>query len=229
MEAPKHVAIILDGNRRYAKKLGKKPWEGHEEGARNVERLLEWCPELGIEEITLYAFSTENFKRTKLEVDHLMTIFAKWFTKLVSDERIEKDGIRINFIGKLDMLPKRVFDSAMKAMEITRHNKNLIVNFALAYGGRMEIVEAVKKIVKASKEGGQKEITGESFARHLYLDSYPEIVIRTGGERRLSNFLLWQSAYSELFFVEKMWPEFSIEDLKAIIGEYSSREKRHGK
>ena len=151
-KVPRHIAIILDGNRRYAKKLGMHPWKGHEFGVKRLEELLNWCQELGIKELTLYAFSTENFNRTKQEKDFLFNIFKKEFVNMKYREDIFKNKIRINVIGRLNMFPKAIRKAMLDIMERTKKHKNFIVNFAMAYGGRQEIVDAFKKIIKNSMQ-----------------------------------------------------------------------------
>lgn len=222
-----HLAIILDGNRRYAKKRGKLPWEGHAAGAKTLQDLLGWSRELGLKELTLYCFSTENFKRTKKEVDKLMELFLKFFKKLNRNKDFLEKGIKLNFVGKLSLLPNDVRDAAKDLMRQTKNNTKLIVNFAIAYGSRMEIIEAVKKILKDNIEPSQ--LTEEKFNDYLYLKSEPDLLIRPGGEKRLSNFILWQLAYSELYFLDKLWPEFTKEDLKKAIDEVENRHRRFGK
>lgn len=231
MSGLNHIAVILDGNRRFAKKQGKLPWKGHSEGAKIVEKFINWCVELGIKEATFFAFSTENFNRSKEEVSHLMDLFGKWFNKLSKDKSLKKKGIRINFVGKMGMLPPSVQLSAKKLMRETENNNVLTVNFALAYGSRMEIIEAVKSISKECINGkiNPENITEDMFNNRLYLKSQPDMLVRPGGEKRISNFLLWQAAYSELYFIDKMWPEFTKEDLIAAIREYENRERRFGK
>jgi tritrans,polycis-undecaprenyl-diphosphate synthase [geranylgeranyl-diphosphate specific] len=221
---PLHVGIILDGNRRFAKKLAKDSLHGHESGADNVENLFSWCVDLGIGELTLYCFSTENFKRAETEVSYLMKIFKDRFNKFIEDKRIDENKIQIKFVGKKDMLSKELQDIMKNLENKTKNYKNYRVNFALAYGGRQEILEAVKKMI-VNKE----EITEENMKKNLWVENYPDLIIRTGGDRRTSNFLPWQSVYSEWFFIDKMWPEFSKEDLKNIIADFENRERRFGK
>lgn len=229
-KVPKHIAIILDGNRRYAKKLGLQLWKGHEFGVKKLEQLLEWCIELGIKELTLYSFSTENFKRTKMEKDFLFKIFDREFSNMKHKESIFKNKIRVNVIGRLNMFPKGIRKAMVDIMEKTKKHKNFIVNFAMAYGGRQEITDAVNKIIKDIKSNkiNSKKINENTITSYLYLKSEPDIVIRPGGEKRMSNFLLWQSCYSELFFTDKLWPEFTKEDLIKCIEEFNKRERRFG-
>ena len=228
---PKHIGIILDGNRRLARKLMAKPWKGHEWGAEKVEKLLDWCKELETRELTLYALSIENFNRPKTEFEYLMNIFRREFERLKEDERPEKHGIRMNIIGRLWMLPKDVQESCNKIMEQTKNNSNYVINIALAYGGRQEVIDAAKKIAEQVKDGSLdiSQINEETFADSLQLQSNPDLIIRTGGEKRTSNFLPFQSAYSEWIFLDKFWPEFEKEDLIEAVNEYSNRERRKGR
>ncbi len=219
-----HVGIILDGNRRFAKKLLKKPWEGHKEGAKRVEELLRWCEELKIKQLTLYCFSLENFNRSKEEVNFLMNLFKKWFKKFGEDSRIKKNKIKIRFIGKKELLDKEIQKIMKEIEEKTEKYSNYQLNFAIAYSGREEILSAVKKLVKE-----KKEINEKNLRNNLWLSDEPDLIIRTGGEKRTSNFLPWQSVYSEWIFLDKMWPEFTKKDLKEAIDEFKSRERRFGK
>jgi tritrans,polycis-undecaprenyl-diphosphate synthase [geranylgeranyl-diphosphate specific] len=219
-----HVGIILDGNRRYAKNLGKNPWEGHKEGAKRIEDLFNWCLELNVKELTLYCFSTENFKRSNKEVNFLMQLFKREFKKLGKDKRIIKNGIKIKFIGDREKLDKELRDIINNLEEKTKENTNFKVNFAIAYSGRQEILSAIKKLVKE-----KKEINEANFENCLWLKESPDFIIRTSGEKRTSNFLPWQSAYSEWIFLDKMWPEMTRQDLKKAIQEFNRRERRFGK
>lgn len=231
MGVPKHIGIILDGNRRFAKKLMLKPWKGHEWGAGKVEKLLDWTRELDIKELTLYAFSAQNFNRPKKEFDYLMDIFHDEFERLIKDERLMRDKIRINIIGRIWMFPKKVHMKMNEVMEKTKKNDDYIVNIAMGYGGREEVMDATIKIAKKIKSGELKveDLNEEVFSKNLYFDSEPDLIIRTGGDKRTSNFLLWQSSYSEWFFLEKTWPEFEKEDLVKVIDEFNSRDRRFGK
>lgn len=223
-EVPKHVAIILDGNRRYGQKLGLPAWKGHEYGLRKLEELFNWCLELGIKEITLYCFSTENFKRAKQEVDYLFNLFWQEFSKIKQGKGVFKDKVKVNIIGRRRMFPKKMQKAMLEAMQKTKKNKKLMVNFALAYGGRQEIADAFKKILKNKP----KNIDEKTIASNLYMKSEPDMVIRPGGEKRISNFLLWQSSYSELFFLDKLWPEFTKSDFIKCIEEFEERGRRFG-
>lgn len=233
-KVPRHIGIILDGNRRFAKKLMLKPWMGHEWGAKKMTQFLDWCRELGVQEVTCYAFSVQNFNRPKEEFDYLIRIFEKEFKELSTPEKIaelKKNGVRINFIGRINMFPQAVQDGMRRLMELTLENKPYIVNFAMAYGGREEVIDAVKRIGEDIKNGtlDLAKLNEEVFGKYLYLNSDPELIIRTGGEKRTSNFLPWQGIYSEWFFLDKTWPEIEKEDLIQVLEEYKNRERRFGK
>lgn len=227
----RHLAIVLDGNRRYAKKLGLQPWKGHEFGINKLEELFKWCIELGIKELTLYSFSTENFKRDKKEINFLFSIFRSQFRNIRHKKGIFKDKIRVNFIGRLSMFPSDIRSAMMHIIEDTKKNKALKVNFAMAYGGKQEIVDAVKKIAALIKNNkiNPNNINEKTITNNIYLKNEPELVIRPGGQIRTSNFLTWQSVYSEWVFASKLWPEFTKHDLVACIEEFSKRERRFGK
>jgi tritrans,polycis-undecaprenyl-diphosphate synthase [geranylgeranyl-diphosphate specific] len=230
-KVPKHVGIILDGNRRFAKKLMIKPWKGHEWGAKKIESLLTWCKDLDIREITLYCFSIENFNRPKLEFDQLMRIFEEEFNRITKDPRLDENKIKVNFLGKTEMFPKKVKNAMDQLVEKTKNNKEYTINFAMAYGGRDEIIDATKKIATQIiyKKIEVEDINKELFEKNLYMSHDPDLIIRTGGDRRSSNFLCYQSAYSEWFYLEKSWPEFEKDDFMQCIDEFCNRERRFGK
>lgn len=221
---PRHIAIVLDGNRRFAKKLMMEPWRGHELGAEKTEKLFDWCNELGIKEMTLYCFSLENFNRPKKEFDFLMKIFKKEFSKLKKDKRIHENKIKLRFIGKTELFDEDIQKLVSDLEEMTKDYNDYTINFAFAYGGKQEILDAVKKLVE-----NKEEINEENLRKNLWLESEPDLIIRTGGERRTSNFLPWQSTYSEWIFLDKTWPEFEKQDLINCIGEFNERERRFGK
>ncbi|MEM4260055.1 MAG: polyprenyl diphosphate synthase [Candidatus Woesearchaeota archaeon] len=231
ISVPKHIAIILDGNRRFAKRLMLKPWKGHEWGAEKIRKLIDWVNELGIKEITLYAFSMQNFNRPKEEFDYLMALFKKEFDELKNNKLIYERNIRINFIGRIKLFPKLVYSAMNELMEKTKNNNGLIVNFAMAYGGREEVIDATRRIAIQLQNGELDidEINEDVFSKNLYMRDEPDLIIRTGGEKRTSNFLIWQAHYSEWFFLEKHWPEFEKEDLLRVIIEFNQRERRFGK
>lgn len=229
MKLPRHIAVILDGNRRFSKRLMKSPEKGHEWGYKKVKELIRWCREFKIKEITLYTFSLENFSRPKREFNYLMKLFKKAFKELQKEKDLKKT--KIKFIGRTYLFPKEIQKEMFKLEEKTRKNKPFKLNFAMAYAGRAEIVDAVKKIVETAKYNGLKtgEINEKTISQNLYLDSDPDLVIRTS-ESRLSGFLTWQSVYSELIFLPKvLWPEFTKELFVSCLEEYSHRQRRFGR
>ena len=232
MKVPKHIAIILDGNRRFAKRLMLKPWKGHEWGVKKVEKIFDWCKEFNVNELTLYCLSLENFNRPKEEFDYLMNLFREEYKNLLKeDSKIHKNKVKINFIGRLKLLPQDIQEDIKKIKEITKDYDNYTVNFAMAYGGKQEVIDATIKIAEAIKSGNLNidKINEKTFTNNLLLKSSPELIIRTGGEKRTSNFLIWQGAYSEWIFLEKLWPEFEKEDFVSCLEEYNARERRFGK
>jgi len=231
---PRHIGIILDGNRRFAKRLMLKPWKGHEWGANKFKQFLTWCEELGIDEVTAYCFSIQNFNRPKQEFDYIMNIFTTEIKNLLRQEKLaelQAHGLRYTIIGRLWMLSPELQELCKKLMDATKENKPRRVNMAFAYGGREEIIDAVQKIATEAKAGtlDPAKINEKTIGEHLLLNSDPDLIIRTGGEQRTSNFLPWQSTYSELIFIEKFWPELEKKDLIACVNEYSERERRFGK
>jgi tritrans,polycis-undecaprenyl-diphosphate synthase [geranylgeranyl-diphosphate specific] len=234
---PKHIGIIMDGNRRFSRRLMAEPWKGHEWGAEKVMDFLTWCHEAGVQEVTLYAFSVQNFERSREEFDALMNLFEESFQKLKKryEERLPEDSIarsaRVVFIGRLGMFPEHIQAIMREVMDASASNAAFRVNIAMGYGGREEVIDAVKRIGEQVAAGSLcvEDINADVFASALYIDSEPDLVIRTGGERRTSNFLLWQSHYSEWFFVEKLWPEFEKEDFLTAIASFTSRDRRYGK
>ncbi len=220
-----HIGIILDGNRRFAKRLMKNPWDGHEEGAKRVEDLLNWGQELKeINQLTLYCFSLENFKRDKEEVDFLMNILKREFKRFEDDKRIRENKVKIRFIGKRELLDKEIQELMNRIEKKTEKYNNYVINFAVAYGGRQEIISAIKKLVEK-----KEEINEENLQKNLWLSSEPDLIVRTGGVKRTSNFLPWQSIYSEWIFLDKMWPEMTKQDMLDALEEFKSRERRFGK
>ncbi len=209
----------------------KQPWKGHERGAEVVENLMDWAKELGIKELTLFSFSVDNFKRPKEEVENLLNLIQQKFEKFYNNERLNEEGVKIRFIGDRTKFPEKIQEIMHKLEEKTKNNTRYFVNFAMAYGGRTEIIDATKKIAQQVKEGKLSigDIDEKTFAKNLYLNSDPDLIIRTGGEKRLSGFLLWQGEYAEFFFSDKLWPEFTKEDLIKIIKEFQRRERRFGK
>lgn len=228
---PNHIGFILDGNRRFARARGLVPWRGHEFGRDKVDQLLDWCEEFGVKELTLYTFSMQNFARPAREVAKLMSLLEKSFHELATDARILERRVRVKAVGQVELLPAQVRAAIAEAETATQDFRGLKLNICVAYGGREEIFEAAKIIAKkvAARLISAADLTLEAFESHLFLRSQPDIIIRTGGEYRTSNFLSWQSGYSEWFFVDKMLPEFEREDLVKIFREYGKRERRFGK
>jgi len=226
-DSPKHIAIILDGNRRYAKKLMLEPWKGHDYGGKKVEELIDYAGDLGVNELTFYALSIENIKnRSEKELKHLYKLFSKTFNE-INREKLRKNKTKIKFIGNLNLISEDLKKQCLDLEKETASNNNFIINFAIAYGGKQELVEAVKKIVKS--DVGVEDINEELIEDNLWLSNEPDLVIRTGGALRTSNFLLWQSTYSEWFFLDKLWPEFGKEDLIECIEEFGRRKRNFGK
>ena len=231
---PEHVAIILDGNRRWASERSLNPWIGHQYGADKIEDLLDWCLDLGVKSITLYAFSTENFRRSPKEVNEIMQIAEEKLKIILEDEKIHKNKVRVKAIGRLDLLPKKLQKLIRRVEESTKRYDERFLNVALAYGGRAEIVDATKKIARKVESGDLtvKEIDEKLFEEYLYTAHLPkqdpDLIIRTSGEERLSGFLSWQSAYSELCFLDINWPEFRQIELLRAVRTYQRRKRRFG-
>lgn len=230
MEKLKHVAIIVDGNGRWAQKRGKIRSEGHLEGSKMLERIIFHVSKTtDIEVLSAYIFSTENFKRDKKEVDYLMNLFTKWFEK--SRKKYKDENIKIVFSGRKEPLSDKIYSKMKVLEEETKENTGLVVNFCLNYGGRAEIVDATKSIARKVKEGTIEidDITEEYFSKNLY-NNLPDVdlMIRTSGEERLSNFLLWQNSYAEFIFDETYFPDFNEERFDKCIKEYYERDRRFG-
>lgn len=230
---PKHIAIILDGNRRFADDRGVNRLDGHVFGAKKLEEVIGWCQELGIKHITVYAFSTENFTRDDAEVKMLMDLLTKKFKEVAKDPRVHKYRIRVKAIGNLGSLPEQVQSAIDEAQEATRTYDGQTLNIAVGYGGRAELAEGVRKICDRIKNGeiNPQDVDENLIGNYLYTAGLPDpdLIIRTSGEERLSGFLLWQSAYSELYFCEANWPAFSKIDFLRAIRTYQGRERRFGK
>lgn len=225
---PKHIAVIPDGNRRWAKSKGFSIRDGYEAGARKAEDLLDWSIiKHDIPQITLYALSTENIdKRSFDELLILVEIYEKHFLTLANDERVHNNKIKLNFFGELALLPDRLLKAITYAANETKNYSEHEINFLMPYGGRWEIITALKKVLGESID--LNHIDEDTFSKHLVVRGFdPDLVIRTA-ERRLSNFLLWQTAYSEIFFVDKYWPEFTFNDFENILEEFSTRKRRFG-
>jgi undecaprenyl diphosphate synthase len=222
---PKHIGIIMDGNGRWAKKRGLPRSLGHKAGVEAIREIVKECSKLGVKYLTIYAFSTENWKRPVDEVNALMNLLADYLKK--EFDELDRNNVIINYIGDITMLPKVCQDELMDSNRKTKSNTGLTLNLALNYGGRREIIDAVKKI---AAEKSFDKITEDNFNEYLYTKGMPDpdLIIRPSGELRLSNFLIWQSAYSELWFSDINWPDFKKGDLHKAISDYQKRDRRYG-
>ena len=229
-DMPKHIAIIMDGNRRWARNRGKPASFGHKAGAKALEKIVRYANKIGLEYITVYAFSTENWKRAEEEVKALMMLLQSYLDDY--SKRADSENIKVKILGDITALSAGMQKSITNCMERTKNNTGVTFNIALNYGGRDEIVRAVKKIAEQIKEGKIKieDINEEMISNNLYTEGEPDpdLVIRTSGELRLSNFLPWQVVYSEFLFIDKNWPDFSEEDLDEAIIEYQKRTRKFG-
>ena len=227
---PKHIAIIMDGNRRWARKRGLDPKLGHKAGAKTLEKIVRYANKIGLAYITVYAFSTENWKRTEDEVGALMLLLQNYLDEY--SRRADTENIKVKVLGDISALPEGMQKSIKNCMERTKENTGVTFNIALNYGGRDEILKAVKKIAQDVKENKIKinEITEETIANSLYTagQPYPDLLIRTSGELRTSNFLPWQIVYSEFVFTDKYWPDFEEKDLDEAIEIYQRRNRKFG-
>ncbi|NQU99689.1 MAG: di-trans,poly-cis-decaprenylcistransferase [Parcubacteria group bacterium] len=232
-KVPKHIAVIPDGNRRWSRQKGLKPWEGHDAGAKVVEKFLDWCLEYKIPIISFYALSIDNLKkRPEEEVKHIINVLKNELMRLAEDERVHNNGVRVKVLGDIKSLPEDIRKAADYVMEKTKKYKNITFNILMPYSGRYEILKAIENIIGDIKNGKLKDgkISKELFEEYLFTKGIPDpdLVIRTG-EKRMSDFLIWQTAYSEIFFIEdKYWPDFNIDDFKSILEEFSNRKRRFG-
>ncbi|MGE7601761.1 isoprenyl transferase [Peribacillus sp. NPDC097675] len=226
---PQHIAIIMDGNGRWAKKRALPRVAGHHEGMKTVRKITKISNELGIKTLTVYAFSTENWKRPKSEVDFLMKLPQEFLGTFLPE--LIAENVRVEMMGDLSLIPSHTQKAVKQAMEDTKNNDGMILNFALNYGSRGEIVTAVNSIIHDSKNGIIKEDVSEEMVSSYLMTKHlpdPDLLIRTSGEKRLSNFMLWQSAYTELWFTDVLWPDFSGEHLLQAVEEYQKRSRRFG-
>ena len=227
---PKHIAIIMDGNRRWAKAKGKPAGFGHKEGAKVLEKIVRYANKIGIEHITVYAFSTENWKGAKEEVSTLMALFQSYLDDY--SKRADSENIKVKIIGNRKGLSAKMISSIEKCMERTKNNTGIVFNIALNYGGREELLNVTHQIAEDVKKGilQPEEITEKDIEKYLYTKGQPDpdLLIRTSGEKRLSNFLPWQLSYSEFLFIDKNWPDFTEEDLNYAIEEYQKRTRKFG-
>jgi tritrans,polycis-undecaprenyl-diphosphate synthase [geranylgeranyl-diphosphate specific] len=241
VEIPRHLlrsledarrGIIMDGNRRWAHMHGKKPWFGHRFGKEKVRELLDWCKRFHISGLVLYAFSAENFNRSRTEVDEIMKLMKQGFEELATDPLISREGIRVRVIGRRSLLPEDVQQAIRTVEDLSRENDAYDLTFAIAYGGRDEIVDACRAIAQKARSGSldPASIDEDTISSHMYATFQdPDLIIRTSGEQRLSNFLPWQSVYSELHFTPTLWPSFTYLDFLKALRAYQTRERRIGR
>lgn len=227
MNIPKHIVLFPDGNRRWARQKGIHTLEGHKKGYENLLDFSEWCKNRGVKVLTAFGFSTENWNRTSEEVDYLMKLLEGCLIDNLS--KYDKEGTRVRVIGQRDRLPKSLQEAIKKTEEATKNNQNLFLNLAISYGGKWDILNAVKKII--NEKIPSEEINEKLFENHLSTVGLemPDFVIRAGGEMRMSNFVLWQAAYAELYFSSKLWPDFNEQDLDLALKEFDKRSRRFGK
>ena len=232
-EVPKHLAVIMDGNRRYAESLGILPHEGHLEGKSTLEKLSDWCRSLKIRYLTVYAFSLENFNRDARELEPLMSLFEESFRNAGDDSRVHENRVRIRAIGHRELLPEKVVKAIEYAESRTKGYSEFNYNLAVAYGGRQELVRSMEKIAEKVKEGdlNPDEIDADLISSNLYTSGLPDpdLILRTSGEERISNFLLWQLAYSELYFADVYWPDMRKIDFLRAIRSFQHRKRRLGR
>jgi len=231
---PEHIAIILDGNRRWAADKSLIPWFGHRHGANKIDELMDWCIELDVKSITLYAFSTENFQRPPQEIEEIMKLIEEKLRSILQNQAIHENKIKVKVIGRTSQLPQSIQKVIQQVEDTTSMYTERLLNVAIAYGGRAEIVDATKKIAKKVMKGEltPDKINEKLFEKYLYTAHMPkqdaDLIIRTSGEERLSGFLSWQSAYSELCFVDVNWPDFRLIDLLRAVRTYQNRKRRFG-
>lgn len=217
-----HIGIIMDGNRRYAKKYLLNPLKGHDKGAETIKKIIETAKQNNIKQLSLYTFSIKNFQRQKTEVDHLMNLFKEKFKEFSKSKEFKE--VKINFCGKLSMFENNIQTMMNELMNKTKDNKKLIINFCMAYDGQEEIVHATNECIKNNLKIDQKNIQ-----KNLYISTPLDLIIRTSGENRLSGFLLWLSSYAEIYFTKKLWPEFNKDEFLKAIDEYKNRNRRFGR
>ncbi len=226
-EVPKHIAIIPDGNRRWAKEKDISRKEGYATGIRKIGDVLKWCKEHDVRMLTMWGFSTDNFKRDKDEIGGLFELFKQNLKKAIESDDKNKEELKVRFFGRLHLFPKEIQQMIKKAEEVSGKNTKYQLNLLLSYGGREELVDAVNDIIAE----GIKEVDEDTISGHVYTKGLPDpdMIIRTSGEQRLSGLMPWQSCYSEFFFCKKLWPDFSKEDFEEALGEYRRRKRRFGR
>jgi undecaprenyl diphosphate synthase len=226
-QVPKHIGFIMDGNRRWAKERGLTTKDGHEAGVNALSGLVEACAKRGVETVTVYALSTENLKkRSAKELADIFGILFNWMRR--ERKRLQNDGVKVAFLGQLKRLPQKVQTAMTELMDTVKHNERVKCNIMVGYGGRLEIIKAVQEIVKEGIPAN--EINEELISRHLYTKDSPDpdLIIRTGGDKRISNFLIWQMSYAELYFTKTYWPDFNEAELDKALEDYAGRARRYG-
>lgn len=227
---PNHLAVIIDGNRRWAKKHGKQLWEGHRYGIENLEKFLNWCFDLNLHQVSVYVLSTENLNRSKREVEELFRLAKEAFKRYEKEGSfLDKYEIKVKFAGDFKKLPKDLVEIINKVMKRTAKYQKKVLNILIAYGGRFEITQAMKKIAKKILESGRIEITEKDIEKNLLVNEPVDLVIRTGGYNRLSNLMIWQTAYAELYITKTLWPDFSKKEFMKAIKWYSSIKRNFGR
>jgi len=228
---PNHIGIILDGNRRWAKKHGMKPWEGHREGAKNFEKFIDWCLELNISQISAYVLSTENLNRPKREVNEILRLLKEYLDKLENEKMhlFDKYEVKIRFHGNFKKLPKSLVKIMNRIMRRTEKYDKKILNILIAYGGKYELTKAIKNIAERILKSGRIRITKKDIEENLLISGDVDLVIRTGGNYRLSNFLLWQTAYAEIYVTKTLWPDFKKRNLIKAIEWFNNVKRNFGK
>ena len=221
---PSHLGVIIDGNRRWAKEKGLPSLEGHKKGLDVLKSLIGWTKEKGIKILTVYVFSTENWNRSKQEVSYLMNLFKKVFRD--SQKIAEMKNVRVRIVGEREMVSQDILEIIERVEGDTENNTGMVANFAFSYGGRKEVINSIKRIIDKKISGNQ--ITEKIVSDNLYITEDVDLIIRTGKEKRLSGFLTWQSSYSELCFLDKLWPDFNESDLDDVLLDYSNRQRRFG-
>lgn len=231
MLIPNHLGIIIDGNRRWARAHGMPPWKGHWFGAKKLENFLKWCLELKVPQVSVYTLSTENLKRPKRELDELFKIFYTYLDKWEKGEAdfLKKYRVKIRFVGDLERLPPKLVKLMGKIMQKTAKYQKRVINFLIAYGGKFEITQAIRAIVEECIKAGRVEITEKDVEEKLLVKEPVDLLIRTGGEKRLSNFLLWQSSYAEIIVINTLFPDFKKREFINCLREYSRRQRRFGR
>jgi tritrans,polycis-undecaprenyl-diphosphate synthase [geranylgeranyl-diphosphate specific] len=233
LDLPNHLGVIIDGNRRWAKKRGLPPWKGHEAGAKKLNEFLNWCLEVGIQNVSIYTLSTENLNRPKEELKHLFRILEEYIDGLLNNKErfalLEKYEVKVRFVGELNRLPKKLIKLMGKLMEKTAKYQKRVLNFLVAYGGKSEIVNAIKKIAEEIVKRGKIEISEKDVEKYLYIPIPLDLVIRTGGYQRLSNFLLWQVSYAEIYVTKTLWPDFSKKEFIKALKWYSRQKRNFGR